>query len=57
MKNGRALPASLLIRRQLTELGHDALSRPALRAVGFHQCEISMSLAVLGAVIFAKKHP
>jgi len=57
MKDGRTLPATLLIPRQLTKLRDDALPRPALRAMGFDQREVGVSLAVLGPVVFAKKHP
>jgi len=46
MKDGRTLPATLLIPRQLPELGDDSLPRPALRSLRFDQREIGVSLAV-----------
>jgi len=64
MKDGRTLPATLLIPRQLAELGDDSLPRPALGSLRFDQREVGVSLAVpsklracLGPVVFAKKHP
>jgi len=61
------LPATLLIPRQLAELGDPGapgLPRPVLRALRFDQREVGVSPAVplklracVGPVVFAKKHP
>src|SRR3972149_1235592 len=57
MKDGRTLPATLLVGGQLTKLRDDALPWSALRSLRFDQGKVGVTLAVLGPVVLAKKHP
>ena len=52
VKDGRALPAPLLVLGQFAELRDDPLPRPSLGALGFDEGEVGVSLAVLGALVY-----
>jgi len=57
MKDGRGLPAALLVLGQFAELSHDPLSRPAFGALRFDQGKVDVPLAILGSLIASKVHP
>ena len=56
-KDSGALPTSLLILAQFAELCDDPLPRTSLGSLGLDECEIGVPLAILAALVPAKKHP
>jgi hypothetical protein len=57
VEDGRALPASFLVFGQFTELGDHALPRTPLGSPRLDECEVAVPLAILAALVLAKKHP
>ena len=57
VKDGRALPAALLVGVEFAQVGDDLLPRPGVGANAFDEGEVGVRLAVLGARVAAEKHP